>query len=1178
MSAHTPRRQQQQRQQQYAGTESPAATSDGNGKRIASWLRNNWTESETREVMEILVDEFIVTNYTTAAYSKNHNIPDIRFQNLSFKRPSRELYNKVQNLRQRFFTPHSYLLRWASPAIDMRNLRRAEKCLMNPKTRESIHGIFADEVPEAMQMLAAMAAKQSAQRKERTAKGAAEDECTDDSDCHVPGSSRSSTHRRARSSSNNNSKRSSVGNGDEGNAGADQLPLVKSVNYYCDIFHRKAPALWKTSIEAYRLFLANKELQQAGGSEQSDDGGMESRIHRQTLQTPNSSLLTDFQSDIASDATDDYATSTSSRSISALDFGDHRRQARQLIAAVGHSWHKFLTQRIRWSSLKLGYAGKDDWVRQETTFLAQHLLSVVEPGILNVDNSGNGNNSNATIPVAVVPQFKGPFDAAGIKMAVSRMHVARTVRVSALAGDLAACIRDVIEHREPYTMVTLCVLAEPTAAGPPLVSLALLISHGSNDQPFGSFPHHDPILSHLVSASEGPLWHEYTDRKLPVDLPGPLTPLSYPAANAADPPTSGLAFAYTQGGLRYSFFSRRRGSFFEITCADWTPTIVGSGLRAAWQPSMAAGAETVLGLMGADEQKVLSSMAELFGLRPFAHGFFDSVLVAPSSSSLSPAAAAAARAPANSRRVSDDPRLHGPVRRRHGLNSVSSGGGTLPGRKSAAAAAAAAAASRRSRISCGSSPYAAPPLLSPDAALSSSSFVGQSVAATTQFLSPQIPTVNSAHSLDLSSMSLPNSPFAGIPMDVVPPVLAGGGGGYQPSPVDSTSGSSLFPPLNDATLFSPVDQHQAAMAAASVAAAVAMAGASPSITGSALMGTIACSTPSMASVSMEPMASASALAAAGGAFFDETLALQTNSYPAVFGGGVDSNTTTTTINNNSNFINNNGGGNTSSSALSAIHDLHHSPYFNPPIDHQQHQQQMVTAATSPAFWDMAGIALPVTNYSPGQSMFAMSVSESSNASAAAAATAAAEMAMDIVNRVTINGTQPNTAASAEQRITPSVAVYPPQPQLQPSPWDDAATQQPLRSVFGSTEMLMHLAQPSPLQTNYNVSTGPTHAAAIADYTYSGIQPTVPTPASQVMSTPSLPTTADIATAATAAGALGAMGPSAATGSVSAIAAYFGTPTLGSSTYMDDPNSLLATTTTVGSSSASYQFDVEVPTT
>ncbi|KAJ2536237.1 hypothetical protein EV175_006822, partial [Coemansia sp. RSA 1933] len=100
----------------------------GRGRReTTSYLRNNWPEAETREVMQILVEEFMTAgNFTTAAYSKNYMIPDTRFQLMSFSRDAREMYNKVQNLRQRFFTPHGYLLRWANPRIDTKSQLRVE--------------------------------------------------------------------------------------------------------------------------------------------------------------------------------------------------------------------------------------------------------------------------------------------------------------------------------------------------------------------------------------------------------------------------------------------------------------------------------------------------------------------------------------------------------------------------------------------------------------------------------------------------------------------------------------------------------------------------------------------------------------------------------------------------------------------------------------------------------------------------------------------------------------------------------------------------------------------------------------------------------------------------------------------------------------------------------------------
>ncbi|KAJ1798205.1 hypothetical protein LPJ59_002651 [Coemansia sp. RSA 2399] len=1091
MTTQTPKR----RQRNESATDAGNGGGSSSNRRVSSWLRNNWTESETREVMDILVNEFISTSsHTTAAYSKNFMVSDARFHLVSFSKSSREMYNKVQNLRQRFFTPHSYLLRWANPDNDLRSLKRVEKCLTNSKTRESIHGIFADEVPEAMHMLTNMANEKAA-NKVAAAEDAMADDYMDDSDCLAPGSLQLADQPGRHSSSSSSSSNC---------AANDQKPAIKSVNYYCDIFRSKAPKLWRTSVNAYRLFLANSDLQQGIVDEHSEnyasvaatisaEARRESRVHRQSLQTPNSALLTDFQSDFASDATEDYATSNSSSCISAMGGRSQQRPTRQLVAAIGHSWHKFLGLRSRWASLGLRYAGKDDWVYQESTFLTQHLLSVLEPGVLNMEDK------NSTVPLTVVPQFRAALDASRIKMAVARSHIERTVRPSMLASDLATCIREAVEHREPYTIVTLCALLEHTSAGSHIV-LALLVSHGSNDQPFGAFPHHDPVLSRMVTSIEGPLWHEYTDRKHPADVIGPLTPPP-PAAPPShlllhndDASAPGLAFAYMQGGLRYSFFSRRRGHFFELTCADWTPTIVGTGLRLAWQPSAAAGPAAVLALMRADNDKVLASMVELFGLRPYAHGFFDPVL----------ATSASKRMPANGRRVSDDPRLHGSVRRRH----VPAPGGS--------SAASANVSARRARIN-NNSPYGAAPLLSPDsvyaaaAASSSSSSLTGANSGTMQFLSPQMPNLRNAQSLDFSPMSLPNSPYAGITLD---PASVSLGGEYHPSSVaDAVPAVALFPPLNDAALFSVGDQHHAAMAAAAAAAA-AIAGASPSIANSVSMGA---GTPAMASVSMESLASTTPMMAAPSGFFDEPTSISTNVYPAMFNGGANS---------------------TSSSALSAIHDLHHSPYVN--------------NSTSPAFWDMAGITS-----SSGQLAFAAPVTE---------AAAAAEMALDLVNRAAINGAQTSAAAQTRQQAAPSVSVYPPAPQQ--SLWNDpTAQQQPLRNVFGSTDMLMRLAQPSPLQPNYTPTS--TRPSSIID-PCSGIQP-MDVSIAGVMPTPASSSTATATNNSAASGMLSVA--DVVPVSVSTMAAYFGTPSLASAVYMDTPSA-----TNADPSNVSYLFDIEVPTT
>ncbi|KAJ2533578.1 hypothetical protein EV175_007074, partial [Coemansia sp. RSA 1933] len=242
------------------------------------------------------------------------------------------------------------------------------------------------------------------------------------------------------------------------------------------------------SVEAYRMFLANADLQRGVGEEHTESSVVR-RVGSGIAMTPGSGQLTDFQSDLQSDigsdaTTDDYATSGSNSSSLAMG-GGQRHTSKELVAAVGHSWHRFLGLRSRWASLGLEYGGKDDWARQEAAFLAQHLVSVLEASGVGLHSSSGG-----TVQLTVVPTFKAPLDAAGIRMAVARSHIAWAVRPSTLADDLAACIGETVGQRELYTVVTLCALRDHPAAGG-CISLALLVSHGGNDRAAGTFPHHD---------------------------------------------------------------------------------------------------------------------------------------------------------------------------------------------------------------------------------------------------------------------------------------------------------------------------------------------------------------------------------------------------------------------------------------------------------------------------------------------------------------------------------------------------------------------------------------------------------------------------------------------------------------------------------------------------------------
>ncbi|KAJ2616718.1 hypothetical protein H4S08_000654 [Coemansia sp. RSA 1365] len=476
--------------------------------RVASWARNNWTETETREVMEILVDEFIQNEFTTQAYSKSH-APDARFAGVSFQRPGCELYNKVQNLRQRFFTPHSYLLRWATSQSDARAVRRAEKSLRNSKTRESVDGMFDRQI-----------------------------------------------------------------------AGREGTETVKSVNYYRDIFRKRAPDVWQVSEEAYVRFVASDGQRTSEAAEA--DSSVDSSAAAETVTEAVLGSKVD-------------------------DSGELR-----LEAVSGHSWHKFLWMRTRWESLGLKYSGREDWERRELGFLVRHALTL-------------GDATNVT-ELRVVPQFVGTFDAANIELSVARAAHVRKIGSAGLVEELRGCLR-FVDGSEHFTMLSLCWLTD--RATHRQTTLALLVSYGggtNGGQRFGVFPHNNTMLAGLVAGQDG-LWHEYGSLAGLGASPRPLRQIP-PTPELADEPVR-VAFSYAQTGFRYTLFVRRRGHFFEIVRDDaWLPTMVPAPPRAIW--GAASLPCTVLqGLLRHDTDKLLTAMVDLFGLRVFCFGFFDAIITAP---------------------------------------------------------------------------------------------------------------------------------------------------------------------------------------------------------------------------------------------------------------------------------------------------------------------------------------------------------------------------------------------------------------------------------------------------------------------------------------------------------------------------------------------------------------------
>ncbi|KAJ2786919.1 hypothetical protein GGI15_001132 [Coemansia interrupta] len=1057
-------------------TRAPSAS----GGRGSSWLRNNWTESETREVMEILVAEFIANDYSTAAYSKSH-APDARFDGLSFERPPRELYNKVQNLRQRFFTPHSYLLRWAAPNADPRSLKRAEKCLMNSKTRDSIHGIFACFAPEEAARCGINLDSGVVITGPSATTGAA-----------VAGGMFAFSSSGAGSSELGHtmllSGSAADANASANRGGAAGSTSVKSVNYYCDIFRRQAPELWETSVVAYKQFLSNRELQSASApsaeteGEQSDIGVSSSsrrRIRNQhqnhnagnaldldsdlaqsmlgspplslassSMQTPSSALMTDFGSDFYSDSADDSS-----------------HEHLQLMAVVGHSWHKFLSLRSRWMSLGLEYASKEDWQRKEAGFLAHHLLTLIPDFAC---------DPTSLIPLTLVSQFVGSFDATNIEMAVSRARTASTVTLATLVDGLLA-IMDHIESKDPYTVVSLCWLTDRATHS--RVSLALLVSHGSSSQRFGVFPHNDTMFARMVAGSEG-MWHEYSGLLTMQSM------LATPHQMPEDGSAGRTAFAYSQSGIRYTFFARLRGHFFEMTRdEDWAPTLKPAIPRLVWNP-MFIGRDMLLSIMHSDTEKILTGMVELFGLRTFCHGFFDGI----TGSVQQQKAVAAPSLPSNPRRTSDDPNF-GSARRRNpstssrmrrnristgaiptlGASGGSNSGGASPYRRpqnavsssmlssqlsagggpstsivAAAAAAAAAARTLSHQSSRGSLNGVGLGLLGQ--AQNSNSNSSTNIAAfavsasgthqNMSIISPQTHSYNSfPSSVDISAMSasLPNSPFFGLQFDNVgqhsidrhhqqqqhqhqhhtPLMLQGHGnnavGGGMPH--DSMQ---LFPSLNDAAFLT-----------------------------------------------------AAAVTTPNAGFLQD---------PLLAGGNASDRNSVSSINSNDDRMMSSLPTTTAAMAVSSAIDT--GSLF------------ASTAIANPSsFWDLSGTGLqqqmqqaslntPVTSTINVPSGTLSSIgSPSAHAVVAAAAAAAAAMGMTGPGIGGVSG-GPSSAASSASSTSTSVAIYPP-----PSTgstampvWDDVSAQS-LSNVLGSPDMLMQFAQPSPTPTltQYNLSAQPTPA-------------------------------------------------------------------------------------------------------
>ncbi|KAJ1812991.1 hypothetical protein LPJ56_005317 [Coemansia sp. RSA 2599] len=106
--------------------------------------RHAWPADMTRQIINVLLDEFLSDPaYRTTIY-RSREERDHRFEYSG--RSILEEYNKVQNIRRRYFIPLSYLLQWDQLrlATDDRSRQRAniEKKLAKPLERGRLQMIF----------------------------------------------------------------------------------------------------------------------------------------------------------------------------------------------------------------------------------------------------------------------------------------------------------------------------------------------------------------------------------------------------------------------------------------------------------------------------------------------------------------------------------------------------------------------------------------------------------------------------------------------------------------------------------------------------------------------------------------------------------------------------------------------------------------------------------------------------------------------------------------------------------------------------------------------------------------------------------------------------------------------------------------------------------------------------
>ncbi|KAJ2843008.1 hypothetical protein IWW36_005703 [Coemansia brasiliensis] len=114
--------------------------------------RHAWPAEMTRQIINVLLDEFLNDPAFRTTIYRSREERDSRF--ISSGRSILEEYNKVQNIRRRYFIPLSYLLQWDQLRLSTGSLRsrqrgNIEKKLAKPLERSRLQMIFCSALKQS---------------------------------------------------------------------------------------------------------------------------------------------------------------------------------------------------------------------------------------------------------------------------------------------------------------------------------------------------------------------------------------------------------------------------------------------------------------------------------------------------------------------------------------------------------------------------------------------------------------------------------------------------------------------------------------------------------------------------------------------------------------------------------------------------------------------------------------------------------------------------------------------------------------------------------------------------------------------------------------------------------------------------------------------------------------------